>query len=77
MAEQRTFNPLVQGSTPWRPTQLGLRFIPWAIHAFAPGPHVPVLSGLSERRRGLAHDHGVLTAYLLLGLRGLSQRLTC
>ena len=21
MAEQRTFNPLVQGSTPWRPTQ--------------------------------------------------------
>jgi hypothetical protein len=20
MAEQRTFNPLVQGSTPWRPT---------------------------------------------------------
>src|ERR1700730_11323477 len=22
MAEQRTFNPLVQGSTPWRPTQL-------------------------------------------------------
>jgi hypothetical protein len=22
MAEQRTFNPLVQGSTPWRPTHL-------------------------------------------------------
>ena len=21
MAEQRTFNPLVQGSTPWRPTR--------------------------------------------------------
>jgi len=26
---------------------------------------VPVLSGLSERRRGLAHDPGILTAYLL------------
>jgi hypothetical protein len=25
MAEQRTFNPLVQGSTPWRPTQPDLR----------------------------------------------------
>ena len=24
MAEQRTFNPLVQGSTPWRPTQFDL-----------------------------------------------------
>ena len=35
MAEQRTFNPLVQGSTPWRPTQLDQAFhrltdcLPW------------------------------------------------
>ena len=29
MAEQRTFNPLVQGSTPWRPTHLDQVFYPW------------------------------------------------
>jgi hypothetical protein len=26
-AEQRTFNPLVQGSIPWRPTRSDLRII--------------------------------------------------
>jgi hypothetical protein len=26
--EQATFNPLVQGSTPWRPTPFDLRFLP-------------------------------------------------
>ena len=47
MAEQRTFNPLVQGSTPWRPTQTDLRLdvtcMPYSRTAIVTH-HVPELS---------------------------------
>jgi hypothetical protein len=35
MAEQRTFNPLVQGSTPWRPTQRSSHFSRVHVHIWA------------------------------------------
>jgi hypothetical protein len=59
MAEQRTFNPLVQGSTPWRPTQ------PEQTFQMASGAYVTVstASQLSVRfgeGGPVEQDHGVV-----------------
>jgi hypothetical protein len=58
MAEQRTFNPLVQGSTPWRRTST-FTISKHGACRFFPGwlPEEALESSRSVRQRNLRHKH--------------------
>jgi hypothetical protein len=57
MAEQWAFNPLVQGSTPWRPTSQNISFR-WPVVARIVARVIPAAATLSERIVG-GDDHGI------------------